>query len=246
MTKRIYTTTQLSTIDKKKGVPLHIAFVPDGNRRWARKHLSSIIQGHRQGADTLMNTVRAAKELGIKTVTSYTFSTENWSRPTLEVRAFFQLLKSYLKEKTDEMIENGVRLHTIGDPTKLPKGLRTTLEEVQNATAHCTDIDLVLAINYGARDELRRAIHAIVEDGISKEKITEKTIATYLDTAKWGDPDLMIRTSGEYRMSNFLLWQMSYSEVYLVDILWPDFTPLHLLEAVQNFQKRTRRWGGGN
>jgi undecaprenyl diphosphate synthase len=244
----IYSLDQMGSIDKSQ-IPKHIAFIPDGNRRWARKKLANIIQGHRQGADTLMEIVKASKELGVKSVTFYTFSTENWARPTTEVKAFFQLLQSYLKSQSQEMVENGVRLHTIGDPSKLSKGTISVLDSVKKATAHCQDIDLILAINYGSRDEMRRAIHSIIEDyskeKLTKEEITEAKISHYLDTSKWPDPELYIRTSGESRVSNFLLWQISYSEIYVANVLWPDFTPLHLLDAILSFQKRARRWGGG-
>lgn len=245
----IYTHEQLHALDKTH-IPRHVAFVPDGNRRWARKKLMSVLQGHRQGADTLMDIVKAAKEIGVKTLTFYTFSTENWSRPATEIRAFFQLLKSYLKEQCQDMIDNGVRLHTIGDPAKLSKNMNAVLDSIKASTAHCKDIDLVLAVNYGARDEIRRAIHSIVDDysqqKIKKEGITEAAISRYLDTAQWTDPELFIRTSGECRVSNFLLWQISYAEVYVAETLWPDFTPQHLLEAVLSFQKRVRRLGGGH
>lgn len=248
MKKKIFTSEQIGLLDKKQ-IPKHVAFIPDGNRRWARKKLASVIQGHSQGADNLMNIVRAAKELGIKTLTFYTFSTENWSRPTAEVKAFFQLLKTYLRSQCDEMIAEGVRLHTIGDPSKLSKGTKEVLESVKSATAKGHDIDLILAVNYGSRDEIRRAVHSLIDDfsneKLKKEEITEEKISHYLDTAKWKDPELFIRTSGESRVSNFLLWQLSYSELFVADVLWPEFTPQHLLDAILSFQKRTRRYGGG-
>lgn len=243
----IYTPEQLHTLDRSR-IPKHIAFIPDGNRRWAKKRLLNTILGHRAGADILLNVVKAAKELGVKTVTCYTFSTENWGRSAEEVQAFLWLLESYLIEQRSAMVENGVRLTSIGDPNRLPKGLLNALQESKEATAHCRDIDLVMAINYGGRDELRRAIKTMCEDyanaKLKPEDITETAIAKYLDTAEWKDPDLLIRTSGEMRISNFLIWQTSYTEVYLCDVLWPDFTSEHLLTAILDFQKRQRRWGG--
>lgn len=243
----IYSPEQLRYLDKSR-IPSHIAFIPDGNRRWAKKHVLKTIMGHRAGADILLNIVKAAKELGVKTVTCYTFSTENWARSAEEVQSFLWLLESYLIEQRSAMIENGVRLKSIGDLSRLPKSLSTVLQDSKEATSSCHDIDLVMAINYGGRDELRRAVKAMCEDfsaqKLKAEDITEATIAKYLDTAEWKDPDLLIRTSGEMRISNFLIWQTSYTEVHLCDVLWPDFTSQHLLAAILDFQKRQRRWGG--
>lgn len=244
----IFNAEQLKSLSSSN-IPKHVAIIPDGNRRWAKKQNNSIVDGHRQGGKTLMEIVRASKEMGIEIITFYTFSTENWSRPMTEVKAFFQLLKTFLKEHCQEMIDNGVRFNIIGDPRQLSKSMNAILKNVQDATEACSDIDLVLAINYGARDEIRRAVTTMIDDydkkKLKKEAITEKAISKYLDTSRWPDPDLCIRTSGESRLSNFLLWQTCYSEICIVDELWPDFTPKHLYKAVIDYQKRSRRWGGG-
>ncbi|MBA3958443.1 MAG: di-trans,poly-cis-decaprenylcistransferase [Parachlamydiaceae bacterium] len=243
----IYTVDQLKSLDRGR-IPAHIAIIPDGNRRWAKNNNLSVMRGHRQGADNLIEIVKAGKALGIKTITFYIFSTENWAREPIEVRALLWLLESYLVDQRATMIENGVRLHTIGDGSRFSTSVQRTIQETKNATAHCTDIDMVFGLNYGARDELRRAFQTIVEEkaqGKINGEITESMIASYLDTAKWPDPDLLIRTSGEQRISNFLLWQTSYAEFYSVELMWPDFQSKQLLEAILEFQRRERRLGGG-
>lgn len=239
--------TQLARLDPSR-VPYHIAIIPDGNRRWAKKRLSTSQEGHREGADTLMETVKAAKELGIKAITFYTFSTENWSRSKEEVTALMALFASYLREQQDEMIQNGIKLETIGELKPLPFFLKQTIHDTKIATQECDQIRLILALNYGARNELCRAFKAMLSDYNDKllttEDINEETITRYLDTQHWPDPELLIRTSGEMRISNFLLWQISYTEIHIAPVLWPDFTPEHLLEAIIDYQGRDRRLGG--
>jgi undecaprenyl diphosphate synthase len=239
--------SQLARLDRSR-IPQHIAIIPDGNRRWAKKRLSSVQEGHREGADTLMEIVKAAQELEIKDITFYIFSTENWDRSADEVMALMALFTNYLTEHKEEMAQNGIKLETIGDSTSLPAHLRHALHETKFATQDCNKINLILALNYGSRNEICRAFRAMLDDyehqQLSKEEINEKTISRYLDTYKWGDPDLLIRTSGELRVSNFLLWQISYSEIHVAPVLWPDFTPQHLIEAIVDFQGRQRRWGG--
>ncbi len=238
---------QLELLDKA-GIPKHVAIIPDGNRRWAKKEEFSSTEGHACGADILMDVVKSGKELGIKTMTFYTFSTENWHRSEEEVQGLLWLLQSYLSSKCNEMIESGIRFYTIGDLSGLPKDLRCTIEETKLLTESCDKIEMVLAVNYGSRDEICRAIKAIAldysDDKISLKNITTELISTYLDTKKWQDPELLIRTSGEMRISNFLLWQLSYSEIYVSNVLWPDYTPEHLFQAIYNYQKRQRRLGG--
>lgn len=247
MITSIFSSEQLKSIDPAL-IPKHVAIIPDGNRRWAKKQMEQPISGHRSGANVLIDIVKAARELGVKAITFYMFSTENWSRAREEIDALMWLLQEFLRENLAEMLEYGVRIQTIGDLTGLPSDAYEVVEETRKATQHCKDIDMVMALNYGSRDEMRRAIHRIVNDCqnniIQKDDINEALISEYLDTAPWGDPDLYIRTSGELRVSNFLLWQISYSEIYITDILWPDFTPHELLNAVKEFQKRTRRLGG--
>jgi len=244
--KSIYSTEQLALLDNQK-IPSHVAFIPDGNRRWAKKENTTTDQGHREGADTIMNIVKSAKALGIKTVTFYIFSTENWSRPEHEILAILWLLQSYLIENTPIMIDNGIKFTTIGDIAQMPLNIYDTICNTVESTASCDDINLVFAINYGSRNEICRAVQSILADftlgKIAKNEVNEQTISNYLDTAGNNDPDLLIRTSGEMRISNFLLWQSSYTEIYSSQVLWPDFNSQHFLEAILNFQTRKRRLG---
>lgn len=237
----------LAKLDTKH-IPYHIAFIPDGNRRWAKKRLSSTQQGHKVGADTLMETVKAALDLGVKEVTFYGFSTENWSRPAEEVNALMALYTHYLLSQKEDMVSSGIQLEVIGHLEALPPILLNAIAEVKEATHHCHKIRLILALNYGARNEIYRAFKNIMSDvkegKLNEEDVSEKTISHYLDTRRCRDPELLIRTSGERRISNFLLWQISYTEIYVSPVLWPDFTPQHLLEAIIDYQGRERRWGG--
>ncbi len=229
-------------------VPKHLAIIMDGNRRWAKQFNLPYMAGHWKGADTLTKIVKAASELGVKVLTVYSFSTENRNRLPEEVEALMDLFHVRLSEQKESMIRDGVRLGTIGDIERLPERVKRALEDVKEATRHGNKIDLVLALNYGGRDDIRRAIKAIVEDCVSgkvaSKEISEQLIASYLDTASWGDPQLLIRTSGELRISNFLLWQISYSEMYVTDVLWPDFNEKNLLSAIIEYQRRHRRYGG--
>lgn len=230
-------------------IPKHVAVIMDGNRRWAKERGLPPIMGHWEGAEVLVDIVRAASELGIQTITVYSFSTENWLRSGEEIEALMQLFEVYLIRQKDRMVREGIRLETIGDISRLPKHVKEAFTFTQNATQHCSKINLVLALNYGARDEIRRAMIKILElnqnQKIQPFDLTEDLIARHLDTSRWGDPELMIRTSGELRVSNFLLWQISYAEIYVTEKLWPDFTPKDLLDAVMAYQKRGRRLGGG-
>ena len=229
-------------------VPHHVAIIMDGNRRWAKQRHMPCVLGHWKGAEMITQIVKAAAELGVKVLTLYAFSTENWSRSREEIEELMNLFNFYLKRQKDFMIREGVRLETIGDIERLPEDLKKSLAETKNATAAGKKIDLVLALNYGGRDDIKRAVLSIVHDceirKIAKTDITESLISSYLDTAQWKDPDLFIRTSGEQRLSNFLLWQLSYTEVYVTKTLWPDFNEKHLLQAVVEFQNRERRLGG--
>lgn len=228
-------------------IPHHIAIIMDGNRRWAKKKGLPAMVGHWYGAEALSNLVESAASLGVKVVTAFSFSTENWNRALDEVDSLLHLFRMYLLGQKERMIREGVRLSTIGDLRRLPLDLRNVLDEVKQATSTGHLIDLVLAINYGARDNIRRATQAIVEDclvgRIQKENISEALISRYLDTAPWGDPALLIRPGGEKRLSNFLLWEISYAEVYTTDVLWPDFTESDLVKALAEYQKRERRGG---
>ncbi|MBA2368818.1 MAG: di-trans,poly-cis-decaprenylcistransferase [Candidatus Protochlamydia sp.] len=239
--------SQLALLDRSR-IPKHIAIIPDGNRRWAKKRLSSANEGHQEGADTLMEIVKAAQELGIKEITFFSFSTENWNRSEEEITALMALMASYLLGQREEMIQSGIKLGTIGELSSLPSFLRQVIHDTKIATQECGKIHLILALNYGARDELCRAFRAMLHDYdhklLNKNDITEETIASYLDTQPWQDPELLIRTSGEMRISNFLLWQISYAEIHVAPVLWPDFTPDYLLQAILDYQGRDRRWGG--
>lgn len=247
MTTTFFSTQELAQFDKTR-IPRHIAIIPDGNRRWAKNQQENYDKGHEAGASNLIEIVKAGKSLGVKALTFYLFSTENWSRSKEEVGGLMWLLQEFLKEHCSEMQSQGVRLQTIGNLKALPKEALQVVEETKQATAHCDQIDMVLALNYGSRDEIKRAFHSILDnytDGkLQKEDVTERLISSHLDTSPWGDPDLLIRTSGEMRISNFLLWQLSYTEIYITDLLWPEFKPINLLEAVIDFQKRDRRLGG--
>jgi undecaprenyl diphosphate synthase len=245
--KPIYTEEEFARIDPMS-VPNHVAIIMDGNRRWARNQGKPSEMGHWYGAEQLDIVVRAASELGIKALTVYSFSTENWERPQHEVDILMQLLEAYLLNKREVLVKEGVRLHTIGDTQKLPENVKKVLRDTMQATKNNDGIDLVLALNYGGRDEIRRAfqrMHVASEEGkLDWETITEKTISSHLDTAKWPDPELFIRPSGEFRLSNFLIWQSSYSEIYMTNVLWPDFSERDLLNAVVEYQTRSRRFGG--
>lgn len=229
-------------------IPQHVAIIPDGNRRWAKNRLSNPERGHREGADTLMDIIKAAQEIGIKSLTIYSFSTENWSRSNEEIQALMSIYATYLINNCEEMVQKGIKLETIGDLTKLPPILNQVIHETKVATQYCKNINLILALNYGARDEICRAVKTLVNDyeckQLTQEDINENVIASYLDTYEWGDPELLIRTSGEFRISNFLLWQLCYAEMHISPVLWPEFSPQHLLEAVIDYQSRERRWGG--
>ncbi len=237
---------QLIALDLQR-IPQHIAIIPDGNRRWAKMHDLDNGLGHKQGGDNLLNIVKAAAEMGVKTLTFYTFSTENWLRPKDEVDCLMALLESYLMDQCSAMVQNGIRLETVGSLEALPKSVQQELANAKNATAHGKKIDLVLAVNYGARDDIVRAVKKLAADwskkSIKSEDISETLISSYLDTHRWPDPDLLIRTSGENRISNFLLWELSYTELYFTETLWPDFSPTCLYHAVLNYQKRIRRLG---
>jgi len=228
-------------------VPHHVAIVMDGNGRWAKKRGLPRIVGHQQGVRSVKEIVRAAREFGIKTLTLYAFSTENWRRPALEVQALMALLRKYLQNERRDLEANNVRLQTIGQTEKLPKEVRAVLEEVIAQTAKNTGLILNLALSYGGRSEIARAARLIAEKcrqgEIDSEEISEELFARHLYTAGLPDPDLVIRTGGEHRLSNFLLWQASYSELYITETMWPDFRKTQLLAALIDFAGRERRFG---
>ncbi len=228
-------------------VPAHVAIIMDGNGRWARQRSLPRIEGHRRGVETVREIVDAARELGIRCLTLYAFSVENWQRPADEVGALMGLLEFFLKREIKNLVKNRVRLRTIGRTHELPGPVQTQLQRALDATAHFTEYTLVLALNYGARTEIvdaARAYAAAVAAG--REKLNDSSWATfsrYLYTADLPDPDLVIRTSGETRVSNFLLLQAAYAEFIFTPVLWPDFTKARLTEAVAAFAQRERRFG---
>jgi undecaprenyl diphosphate synthase len=247
MTRSIVQNPKMNLLDRSR-IPHHIAIIPDGNRRWAQLRNLFHEVGHKTGINLLIDIVNAAKESGVKVLTFFLFSTENWNRSKKEITALKWIFQKFLRDNTPLMKMNGIKLKTIGNIHVFSKGLQKTLAETKQATEQCDQIEMVLALNYGSRDEMRRAFHNIIDDynckKIAKEEITEALISSYLDSSAWKEPDLLIRTSGEKRLSNFLLWQMAYTEIYFTDRLWPDFTPEDLLDAITDFQTRKRRWGG--
>jgi len=215
----------------------------DGNGRWAELRGLPRVEGHRQGAARSKEIIEAAGELGIKVLTLYAFSLENWQRPTSEVKTLMRLLELYLEREIGDLIARGVVFKTIGDVWKLPEDIQTLLREVIEKTASNKGLNLVLALSYGGRDEILRAVKKVLFSGIKPEELTEDIFSSYLDTADLPPPDIIIRTSGEMRISNFLLWQGAYSELYFTDILWPDFTKEEFFLAIQHYQQRERRFG---
>ena len=241
---KIYSESSLTDLRTNK-VPEHVAIIMDGNRRWAHRNGMPIHMGHLEGAERLRNIVKAAAEIGIKTLTVYSFSTENRNRSAAEIKLLFTLFKKYLNQESPQLKKNGIKLETIGDTTLFPADIQKALKKVKEETQSGTTLNLVLAMNYGGRDEMRRAVQKIFDENKGKDslEVTEDLISQSLDTCKWKDPDLLIRTSGECRLSNFLLWQLSYSEIYFSKQLWPDFSADDLLEAVRDYQKREIRRG---
>lgn len=227
--------------------PEHIAIIMDGNGRWAKQRGLPRIAGHRAGAESVRRTVEACKNLGVKYLTLYAFSSENWKRPESEVKALMQLLERFLKEKTKEMMKQNVRLNAIGRTDMLPDKTRVQLDKAIATTANNTALTLNLALSYGSREEIVDATKAIAQKvaagEISIDAIDNSTISNHLYTADQPDPDLLIRTSGELRLSNFLLWQLSYSEIVILDKFWPDFAESDLYDAVTHFHSRQRRFG---
>ncbi len=228
-------------------VPQHIAIIMDGNGRWAQRLGEMRVVGHSHGVRSVRETLMGATEIGVKFLTLYAFSTENWSRPKAEVDALMDLLVSTLMNELDSLHENGVRLHTIGDTESLPPTCRATLEKAIAQTAHNDRVTLTLALSYSARWELLRAVRTIATDvqagRLAPEAITEELMSERLSTVGLPDPELMIRTSGEQRVSNFLLWQIAYAELWFTPVLWPDFRKEHLFQAVLDYQGRERRFG---
>jgi len=229
-------------------IPKHIAIIMDGNGRWAAQRGLVKKAGHKAGADTLEKISRSAMNIGVKHLTVYAFSTENWKRSEEEVNGIMDLLRSYLKEHIKRAQKDNVKVDVIGDKTRLDEDIQQQIEHLEEITKHKTGLNLHIALNYGGRDEIVRGIKKLTSDvknGIIEiENIDEKLFPSYLDTKEIPDPELLIRTSGEERISNFLLWQIAYSEMSFSDKLWPDYEEEDLIEAIYSYQNRERRFGG--
>jgi undecaprenyl diphosphate synthase len=234
----------LDQLDRRR-IPVHVACVMDGNGRWATKRGLARTEGHAAGEEALLDAVEGALELGIKWLTVYAFSTENWRRPVDEVRYLMHFNESLLSRRRDELNQKGVRIRFSGRRDwRVPKRLLKQMDEAIQLTRKNRTLTLTIAFNYGGRAEIVDAVRALVADGVKADKIDEKAIARHLYDPEMPDPDLMVRTSGEFRISNFLLWELAYSELVFTDVLWPDFRREHLYEAVREFQQRDRRFGG--
>ena len=229
-------------------IPTHVAVIMDGNGRWAKKHFLPRVMGHRQGGKALEQACEDIGHLGVKYFTVYAFSTENWKRSEEEVTGIMNILRNYLKTAAERCNKENMRMRVIGDRTVLAEDIQSEILRVEKATEQNTGLQFNVAINYGGRDELRRAMTKVarkVEEGSLKPgEITEDVITDHLDTAGMPDPDLLIRTSGEERISNYLLWQLAYSEFYFTDVLWPDFKRENFIDAIRYYNKRERRFGG--
>jgi undecaprenyl diphosphate synthase len=228
-------------------LPRHVAIIMDGNGRWAKKRTLNRIRGHEEGVESVRVIVRTSRDMGIKWLTLYAFSEENWRRSKKEVDSLMMLLKRFLKRELKEMLTNGIRFQAIGNTGKFPEDVRSLIDETMKRTAGNSDMTLSLALSYGGRQEIYRAVQKIAEKvrlgDVQLEEITEELISDSLYTAGMPDPDLLIRTSGECRVSNFLLWQIAYTEIYITPVLWPDFRKKEYLLALEDFQKRNRRFG---
>jgi len=233
-------------IDKER-LPRHVAIIMDGNGRWATQRGLTRITGHRRGKQSVQEIVETARRLGIEYLSLYAFSTENWQRPRDEVAALMRFLRHFLAAELKKMMKNGIRLLAIGNLRKLPREVQTALRQTIEDTRHNTGMTVILAVSYGGREEITEAVRAIARrvrrEDIDPEDVDQALVASHLGTAGVPDPDLLIRTSGEMRISNFLLWQIAYTEIYVTDTLWPDFREREFLDAVAHFQRRERRFG---
>ncbi|WMN07573.1 isoprenyl transferase [Marivirga arenosa] len=231
----------------KNNLPKHVAVIMDGNGRWAKKQGAARVFGHKNAIKSVRDTVEGCAELGISHLSLYAFSTENWGRPKMEVDALMQLLVSTIKSEMKTLMENDVRLSSIGDIKKLPTKCNNELESAIEQTANNKGLNLILALNYSGKWDImqacRKAMTATENNKLKAKDLTEVEFEKFLSTSGIPDPELLIRTSGEYRISNFMLWQLAYSEIYITDILWPDFRKEHLHEALLNYQSRERRFG---
>jgi len=233
-------------VDPEK-LPRHVAIIMDGNGRWAKKRLMNRVNGHKRGVETVRSIVTCARKLGIEVLTLYAFSTENWSRPAAEVKALMLLLKRFLAKEQDELDRENIRLNVIGQRSRLPLDVQNQIHGAMEKTCGNTGMILNLALSYGGREEITRAVQTIVDEvaqgKLHVRDITEETVAERLYTGGQPDLDLLVRTSGEMRLSNFMLWQIAYAEIFITDTLWPDFSPEEFLDIVRQYQSRERRYG---
>ena len=226
-----------------KPIPKHIAIIMDGNGRWAEKHGKERIYGHQNGVEAVRSTIEAAGEMGVKYLTLYAFSTENWNRPKEEVDALMGLLVKAIQNELENLMHNKVRLQAIGNLEALPVNCREELQDAIEKTAHNTGLTVVLALSYSGRWEIIDAVKKMIRNKIDENEVTENTFSSLLNTANMPEPDMLIRTGQERRISNFLLWQIAYTELFFPDIFWPDFRKEHLFELISEFQTRQRRFG---
>ena len=237
-------------MEKENKIPRHIAIIMDGNGRWAKKRNLPRTEGHRRGIRVVEEMIEEAARLGVEVLSLYTFSTENWKRPRKEIDMLLGALENFLKSRVDKLIKNNLKLRTMGEVDKFPPSIRKLLDEVKDKTKNNTGLVVNLALNYGARSELLKAIKELSSDAIEKKldinNLDEKLFSSYLYTKDLPDPDLLIRTSGEMRISNFMLWQLSYAELYFSEKFWPEFAKDDLNKAIEEFQKRERRFGDIN
>ena len=228
-------------------LPAHVAIIMDGNGRWAKKRLLNRIIGHEKGSETVRTIIRTCRQIGISYLTLYAFSTENWQRPKTEVEALMALLRKFRQSERKEMVENNIRLRAIGQIDRLPTKVRQALDQTMTATREQTGMNLILALSYGGRAEIVRMVQEVAEKInrgiIDPEAVNEGLISDHLYTRDIPDPDLLIRTSGEMRVSNFLLWQIAYTELFITPTLWPDFSKEEFLQILKDFQARVRRFG---
>lgn len=224
-------------------IPKHIAIILDGNGRWAKSKGMPRSYGHIQGAKNLDRIVEAAYDMGVKYLTVYCFSTENWNRPAEEVEALMKLLRQYMKTAQTRAKKNNIRTRVIGDISRLDEDLQKSILELEKVSAEYDGINLNIAINYGSRDEIVRGVRKMLKDNLNPEELDEAVFSSYLDTKEIPDPDFLIRTSGEQRLSNYLLWQLAYAEMYFTDVPWPEFSPEDLKVAVEFYATRDRRYG---
>ncbi|SDU21913.1 isoprenyl transferase [Desulfobacula phenolica] len=230
-----------------KVLPAHVGIIMDGNGRWAKKRFMNRVKGHERGSQAVRSIVTSCMELGIGILTLYAFSTENWARPKSEVKALMMLLKKFIVSEREEFLKNNIRVHVIGQKHKLPLDVQQEIDTTMELTKHNDKLLLNLALSYGSREEITTAVREIAKkinsNNLELSDITQDLISNHLYTKTMPDPDLIIRTSGEYRLSNFLLWQAAYSEIYISDTLWPDFSRAEFVEILKNFQNRDRRFG---